>query len=169
MCGGGKAADALWCMAEIAETAGEIAMGILRHAMTAVALLGTSLAAQARPSGDPNVARILYQEARSFRASGKVLLAMFEAAVTESGMRNLRWGDRDSRGVFQIRVRYWGWATATNVHLSARWFLRRAIPRQWRYGSAGALAQAVEVSARPWLYNRNGGWARAWIRYVGGR
>jgi uncharacterized protein YraI len=126
--------------------------------------------AQAYPSGDPNVARTIYQVARSrgVATSSKVMLAMFEAAVTESGMRNLTYGDRDSVGVFQLRVGIWGWWRASSVVNSANWFLDRAIPRQNWYSTAGALAQAVEVSAYPYRYNQNEGWARAWISYVSG-
>ncbi len=124
--------------------------------------------AEAMPSGDPAVARILYQEWKARRTSEKVLLAMFEAACVESGVRNLRYGDRDSMGVFQIRTSIWGWSTATNVSLSARWFLNRAIPRQWYYSTAGRLAQAVEVSSFPWRYEQTYSWASAWIRYVRG-
>ena len=123
---------------------------------------------QAYPSGDVNVARTLWQEAKARGASDKVILAMFEAAVTESGMRNLTYGHWDSRGVFQIRTSLWGWATATNVSLSARWWLNRGIPKQNWYGTAGALAQAVENSAYPWKYNANQWWAQAWINAVRG-
>ncbi len=120
------------------------------------------------PPGDPTVARILYQEWLARRASYKVLLAMFEAAFTESGMRNLTYGDRDSVGVFQMRLMYFSWAEATNVQLEARWFLRTAIPLERYYSTSGRLAQAVERSAAGWKYDTNRGYAEAWIRYVRG-
>lgn len=140
------------------------AMGLAGFAVMSAFTQG----ADAMPSGDPYVARILYQEWKARRTSEKVLLAMFEAACVESGVRNLRYGDRDSMGVFQIRTSIWGWSTATNVSLSARWFLNRAIPRQWYYSTAGRLAQAVEVSSFPWRYDQTYSWASAWIRYVRG-
>ncbi len=130
--------------------------------------LAPTTSVQAYPSGDYWVAKTLWQEAKARGASDKVILAMFEAAVTESGMRNLPYGHWDSRGVFQIRTSIWGWSTATNVSLSARWFLNRAIPRQYWYGTAGALAQAVEVSSYPWKYNGNQWWAQSWINAVRG-
>ena len=132
------------------------------------AVFAAARGAGAMPSGDPYVARVLYQEWKARRTSEKVLLAMFEAACAESGMRNLRYGDRDSMGVFQIRTWIWGWSTATNVSLSARWFLNRAIPRQWYYSTAGRLAQAVEVSAYPWRYDQHYWWAKSWINYARG-
>ena len=147
---------------------------IALRARAAVAFVGLAAvfvsprAATAHPPGDPAVARILYQEWRVRGASEKVLLAMFEAAFTESGMRNLTYGDRDSVGVFQMRLRYFSWAEATNVHLEARWFLRTAISRERYYGSAGSLAQGVERSAAGWKYNANQGYALAWIRYARG-
>ncbi len=121
----------------------------------------------AQPSGDANVARTLYREAQNYRANGKVHLALFEAGVTESGMRNLNYGDRDSIGVLQLRVSLWGYAQASSPSLSARWFLREAIRIQSRYYSAGALAQAVERSAFPDRYRQNVRWAEAWLRFCG--
>ena len=125
-------------------------------------------AATPASAGDINVARIIYREALRFRASEKVKVAMFEAALVESGMRNLNYGDRDSIGVFQLRVRIWGYTTAHSPSLSADWFLRRAIPRQYRYSTPGRLAQAVEVSAFPSRYDRMYYSAKAWLRRVRG-
>lgn len=142
---------------------------MMRRLITAMMVLGAAAAAYAQPAGDARVARILYQEAQRFRANGKVHLALFEAAVTESGMRNLRYGHLDSLGVLQIRWRLHGYETATNPSLSARWFLRQAVRIQHRYWSAGALAQAVQRSAFPDRYSRNVRWAVAWLRWVGYR
>ncbi len=136
--------------------------------LVVTAIGGAAPRTDARPAGDPNVARIIYREAVRFGASEKVKVAMFEAAVVESGMRNLSYGDRDSIGVFQLRVRIWGYTTAHSPALSADWFLRRAIPRQYRYSTPGRLAQAVEVSAYPYRYDRAYYTAKAWLRYVRG-
>lgn len=141
----------------------------MRKLITAVLVLGATAVAYAQPSGDASVARILYNEAQSFRANGKVHLALFEAAVTESGMRNLRYGDRDSIGVLQLRVSLWGWRQASSPSLSARWFLRQAVRIQSRYYSAGALAQAVQRSAFPDRYRANVRWAVSWLRTCGYR
>lgn len=139
----------------------------MRKLVTTMLVLGAAVVAHAQPSGDANVARILYREAQNMRANGKVHLALFEAGVTESGMRNLRYGDRDSIGVLQLRTSLWGWRTASSPSLSARWFLRQAIRIQSRYWSAGALAQAVQRSAFPDRYRQNVRWAVAWLRFCG--
>ncbi|MBI5367190.1 MAG: hypothetical protein HZA54_09145 [Planctomycetes bacterium] len=131
-------------------------------------LCGLAPSAYAHPPGNPDVARTIYREALRAHASEKVKVAMFEAAVVESGMRNLTYGDRDSIGVFQLRVGIWGYATASSVTRSARWFLNRAIPREHRYSTPGRLAQAVEVSAYPYRYDQARGTAMAWLRYVRG-
>ncbi len=141
----------------------------MRKLIVAVLVLGAAATAFAQPSGNANVARTLYREAQSFRANGKVHLALFEAGVTESGMRNLNYGDRDSIGVLQLRVSLWGYRQASSPSLSARWFLRQAVRIQSRYYSAGALAQAVQRSAFPSRYSANVRWAVAWLRFCGYR
>lgn len=141
----------------------------MRKLIAAMLVLGAAAAAYAQPSGNASVARTLYREAQNFRANGKVHLALFEAAVTESGMRNLNYGDRDSIGVLQLRVSLWGRTTASSPSLSARWFLRQAIRIQSRYYSAGALAQAVQRSAFPDRYRQNVRWAVSWLRFCGYR
>ena len=120
------------------------------------------------PAGDPYVARIIYNESLRFGASEKVKVAMFEAAIVESGVRNLNYGDRDSIGVFQLRVGIWGYTTAHSPALSADWFLRRAIAKQNWYSTSGRLAQAVEVSGYPWRYDQEYYRAKAWLRYLRG-
>ena len=120
------------------------------------------------PAGDPAVARAIYNEALRYGASEKVKVAMFEAAIVESGVRNLRYGDRDSIGVFQLRTGIWGWTRAASVTLSAQWFLGRAIARQNWYSTSGRLAQAVEVSAYPYRYDQEYYRAKAWLRYLRG-
>ena len=141
---------------------------LLTGFLVLAAIAGTAPRTYAHPPGDPAVARTIYHEAVRFGASEKVKVAMFEAAIVESGVRNLNWGDRDSIGVFQLRTSIWGYRTAHSPALSADWFLRRAIARQRRYSSPGALAHAVEQSAYPSRYNRMYYRAKAWLRYVRG-
>ena len=100
------------------------------------------------------------------KANGRVLLALFEAAVVESGMRDLTYGHADSIGVLQIRVGFHTYRVADSVRLSARWFLSQAIRAAPRYSSAGRLAQGVQRSAFPLRYDQVEGTARAWIRYL---
>jgi hypothetical protein len=100
-----------------------------------------------------NVIRLALSQAKRMNASFKVALALMEAGIVESGLRNLPYGDRDSLGFLQQRPSQ-GWAHPMNISYAAWDFLRRAIPIQGRYGTAGALAQAVQRSAFPGRYDQ---------------
>lgn len=80
-------------------------------------------------------------------ASPKAILAAVETGWMESGMRNLRHGDRDSLGVFQQRPSQ-GWGTPEqilNVAFAARSFLSRAMKVD--LPTAGQVAAAVQRPA----------------------
>ncbi len=100
-----------------------------------------------------NVIRLALAQAKRMAASFKVALALIEAGIVESGLRNLPYGDRDSLGFLQQRPSQ-GWAHPMNISYAAWDFLRRAIPIQGRYGTAGRLAQAVQRSAFPGRYDQ---------------
>jgi len=115
-------------------------------------------------SGD--VARDAYNQAKAMNASRKVMLALFEAGLVESGMRNLNFGDRDSLGFLQQRPSA-GWGTPQqimNVPYATASFVRRAQAIEGRYGNAGSLAQAVQISAFPQRYQQRRGEAVSIIR-----
>jgi hypothetical protein len=99
-----------------------------------------------------NVIKLALAKARQMHASFKVALALMEAGIVESGLRNLNYGDRDSIGFLQQRPSQ-GWAHPMNISYAAWDFLRRAIPIQGRYSTAGQLAQAVQRSAFPGRYD----------------
>ena len=63
---------------------------------------------------DPDVAQVVYEIGAQFEVSYSVMLAAFEAALVESGMQNLNYGDRDSIGVFQQRPSQ-GWGRANSA------------------------------------------------------
>ena len=94
-------------------------------------------------------------------AGPRVRLSAFEAAIVESGVHNLTYGDRDSIGVFQQRPWAKTWGTAEQimdpVH-AADIYVRTAIERQdWdkaRGQSAGVLAQTVQSSGYPDRYDQ---------------
>jgi hypothetical protein len=97
------------------------------------------------------------------RATPKARKALIEAALVESNLStpNQAQSDRDSEGVLQQRPSAgWGPTSESNT-TDAEQFLRRAIPLATKYGSAGALAQAVQRSAFPGRYNQRGGEAAA--------
>ncbi len=104
---------------------------------------------------DPGVARTICRVLDRYNASPKVRLAAFEAAIVESGVHNLNYGDRDSLGVFQQRPSQ-GWGTPAqilNVDYAATQFITRAI-RGNQNQSAGQLAQDVQRSAFPERYDQ---------------
>ncbi len=120
--------------------------------------------------GSAAVARALMRTAREMHSPAEATLALFEAGVVESGMRNLNYGDRDSRGVLQQRPSQ-GWGTVaevSNPFYAARKFLGRAIPLAGGYPTAGRLAQAVQGSAFPARYDAARGSAMNWIARLGG-
>jgi hypothetical protein len=102
-------------------------------------------------SGD--VVRLALAQARRMDASPKVTLALVEAGIVESGLRNLPYGDRDSLGFLQQRPSK-GWRCPRNITCATWDFVRRAIPIERQYSTAGRLAQAVQRSAFPDRYDR---------------
>lgn len=103
----------------------------------------------------PEVARTICRVLDRYNAPPKVRLSAFEAAIVESGVHNLDYGDRDSLGVFQQRPSQ-GWGTPEqirNVDYAATQFITRAI-RANGSQSAGQLAQDVQRSAFPDRYDQ---------------
>lgn len=101
------------------------------------------------------------------------------AALQESGIRNLRYGDRDSQGMFQQRPSA-GWGTPAQIrdpHLAAQAFYGVAahtqnrglvdIPR-WQHLSIAEAAQAVQMSAFPGAYAKWEPAARAIVQQLDG-
>jgi hypothetical protein len=116
---------------------------------------GASLAKVAPPLGPAsgNVVRLALAQARRMHASPKVRLSLIEAGLVESNLRNLPYGDRDSLGYLQQRPSQ-GWRCPRNITCATWDFLRRAIPLEHQYSTAGRLAQAVQRSAFPARYNQ---------------
>jgi hypothetical protein len=82
-------------------------------------------------------------------------LVAITAAITESGLRNLPYGDRDSLGLFQQRPSQ-GWGTPTQIltpRYSATQFYRHllALPH-WQQMTVNNAAQTVQRSATPTAY-----------------
>jgi hypothetical protein len=102
-------------------------------------------------SGD--VVRLALAQAKRMHASPKVTLALVEAGIVESNLRNLDYGDRDSLGFLQQRPSQ-GWRCPRNITCATWDFLRRAIPLERHYPTAGQLAQAVQRSAFPDRYDQ---------------
>ncbi len=118
-------------------------------------------------SGD--VVRLALAQAERMRANHKVTLALIEAGIVESHLRNLPDGDRDSLGWLQQRPSK-GWRCPRNITCATWDFLRRAIPIQDAYATSGQLAQAVQRSAFPLRYDQHAAEAeRVIASYQAGR
>ncbi|HEU5471153.1 MAG TPA: C40 family peptidase [Actinophytocola sp.] len=80
-----------------------------------------------------------------------------QAGMTESGLRSLNYGDRDSLGIFQMRPSM-GWGTPAQVTdpmyaINKFYDVLEAVPN-WRDQRPGDSAQDVERSAFPDRYHR---------------
>lgn len=103
---------------------------------------------------DMNVVNTAYSTAVSLGASEKVLLALFEAGIVESGFRNLDYGDSTSLGFLQQKPEYWGGKDAVmNVSTATTSFVTKAKQLENKYSSAGQLAQGVQRSGFPLKYD----------------
>jgi hypothetical protein len=102
---------------------------------------------------DPTAARAVCTVARRLHASDKVLLAAYEAAIVESGVHSLPYGDRDSIGLFQQRDSWGSYAQRMDPEWASTQFISRAIRAESGAMSAGQLAQTVQVSAYPGRYD----------------
>ena len=112
---------------------------------------------------DPEAARAICSVARDLGASPKVLLAAYEAAIVESGVHSLPFGDRDSIGLFQQRDSWGTRAQRLDPVWASRQFLVKAIRQNEPYMSAGQLAQDVQISQFPERYDERRGQAMALI------
>jgi hypothetical protein len=112
---------------------------------------------------DPKAARAICSVARRLGASDKVLLAAYEAAIVESGVHSLPYGDLDSIGLFQQRDSWGTFAQRMDPEWASEQFISRAIRQNEPWMSAGQLAQDVQVSAFPDRYDQRRGQALALI------
>ena len=112
---------------------------------------------------DPEAARAICSVARRLGASDKVLLAAYEAAIVESGVHSLPYGDLDSIGLFQQRDSWGTYAQRMDPVWASQQFISRAIRQNEPWMTAGQLAQDVQVSAFPERYDQRRGQALSLI------
>lgn len=118
------------------------------------------------PSGSTTYALDLEQAANTttIAAVGKrmgmpdhAVTVALAAALQESRLRNLAYGDRDSRGVFQQRPSQ-GWGTPTEVmtprHAAAAFFEHLKLIGGWESLAVNDAAQRVQRSGSPAAYGR---------------
>lgn len=105
-------------------------------------------------------ARIIIQVGNQLGASQRDIQIALMVALTESNLRNVNYGDRDSLGVFQQRAAWGSAEQRTNVAESAKMFFTGGHAGQrglFDFSnrasmSMGEAAQAVQVSAFPDRY-----------------
>lgn len=102
-------------------------------------------------------AAIIYNAGAAAGESKHVITAAFCAALQESNMQNLSYGDQDSVGIFQMRPSM-GWGTKSQcmdpVYASKKWFSVVKGVKNREKMSYGQVAQAVERSAFPNAYDK---------------
>lgn len=118
------------------------------------------------PLGPPDtrIACEIFRVGTQMNVSDKLMLAAFETAIVESGVKNLNYGDRNSHGVFQQQ---WseGWGTLEQTmdptYASRKFF---SVAKEFDRGQPAAiLAQDVQRSAFPERYAQRESQARALI------
>lgn len=126
-------------------------------------------------------ARTIIAVGRSLGVSDYGLVIALAAAMQESSLRNLNYGDRDSLGLFQQRPST-GWGTPAQVtdpvYASKLFFGGPSNPNRgntrglldiagWQTMSVTHAAQAVQLSAYPNAYAKWESSARAWLAQLG--
>lgn len=88
----------------------------------------------------------------------RAIVVALAAAMQESGLRNLDYGDRDSLGLFQQRPSQ-GWGTPAQVtdpeHAARSFYRSLGQVDGWEHMRVTDAAQAVQISAYPEAYQRH--------------
>lgn len=111
---------------------------------------------------------------RKLGASRRDIVTALSAALVESRLRNVNYGDRDSLGLFQQRAPWGSRRARTTPRLSARMFYKGGRGGQQglfgvhgrRHTPIGAVAQDVQVSAYPGRYAQEVDTARRILQYL---
>ncbi len=126
-------------------------------------------------------ARIIIQIGRSLGVSDRGIVIALAAAMQESSLRNVNYGDRDSVGVFQQRPST-GWGTRSALldvaHASRLFFGGPSNPNRgttrglldiagWQSMTVTQAAQKVQISAYPNAYAKWEKSATAWLSQLG--
>jgi hypothetical protein len=115
--------------------------------------------------------------ADSLKAGSKASLALMEACIVESGIRNIPYGDSSSVGVLQLLNIHGSVTTRLNVEWCVRQFLTKGftgrggaidIAKSHPGMSPGQVAQAVQGSAFPGRYDEVHVEAQRWVDSFGG-
>lgn len=118
-----------------------------------------------------NLAALIAVRASAYGLGTDAATVALATAIQESGLRNLDYGDRDSRGIFQQRPSQ-GWGTAEEVqdaYFSTRKFYQ-ALKKVdgWQKLRVTEAAQAVQGSGFPEAYGEHEAEARVWATALRG-
>lgn len=100
-------------------------------------------------------ARVIVAVGRDMGMSSRDILIALMAAVTESGLRNVKGGDRDSEGLFQQRPSQgWGevYQVRNPIYAATQFYKHLKNVKNRTQMGLGAAAQAVQRSAYPDRY-----------------
>ncbi len=119
-------------------------------------------------------AKTVVQTGESLNVPNRGLVVAVAAALQESTLQNLSWGDRDSVGLFQQRDGWGPFSARTDPQTAATMFFTGGQAGQpgltditgWAALSIGAAAQAVQRSAFPTAYDKWEGLAASLVRSV---
>lgn len=126
-------------------------------------------------------ARIIIQVGRLLGVSDRGIIIALAAAMQESSLRNITYGDRDSVGVFQQRPST-GWGTKAQLldvaHATRLFFGGPSNPNKgktrglldiagWQSMTLTQAAQKVQISAYPNAYAKWEKSATAWLAQLG--
>jgi len=126
-------------------------------------------------------ATIIIQVGRSLGVNDRGLVIALAAAMQESSLRNITYGDRDSVGVFQQRPST-GWGSRASLldvaHASRLFFGGPSNPNRgvtrglldisgWQSMTVTQAAQKVQISAYPNAYAKWEKSATAWLAQIG--
>ena len=126
-------------------------------------------------------ARIIVEVGHELGVSNRGLVIALAAAMQESSLRNVTYGDRDSVGVFQQRPST-GWGTRSSLldvaHASRLFFGGPSNPNKgktrglldipgWQSMTVTQAAQKVQISAYPNAYAKWEKSATAWLNLLG--
>jgi LysM repeat protein len=126
-------------------------------------------------------ARIIIQIGRELKVPDRGIIVALAAAMQESSLRNITYGDRDSVGVFQQRPST-GWGTRSQLldvaHAARLFFGGPQNPNKgktrglldiagWQSMTVTQAAQKVQISAYPDAYAKWEKSATAWLSQLG--
>jgi hypothetical protein len=129
-------------------------------------LPGTSLTLTAEQVTN---ARTIAQVARDRGLPDRAVVIALATAQQESRLRNLDYGDRDSLGLFQQRPSQ-GWGTEAQVqdpvYAAGKFYDGLVRVSNWESGRLTEVAQSVQLSGFPELYQQWEGMAQELTNYL---